>query len=568
MQGAGKAHQHRFGHVQGHGSDSGSEGHQARASREGDAQGEAGVAIAAGADGVGQQHAVEPAVDDAIARAQGDAAAGANEVGQFGVGFEVHRLGVGGGVAEALHHQIGREAQAGQLLHLIAGHGTGGVLGAHGGHQRFAAGAGPHALQAAGLADHLLGQGEALAGVGRGAGADEQITGAQAQLAAHLVGEGAANQQGNAAAGAHLIGDRAGLELEAGHDLAGLGLASRPLDRAGVGANRDHIARVQGRHIAFDRQGAGVFGGVEKDRRDLATQHHTATALVRHMGDVGAGVPKHGIDRRLARAARAHDIAHVGHGMALLLELADQLQAAGHAGFQHRHGVQGDVRAGGGVGGRREVVGVGFALHFEHGDGDLGGQLRLGGEPFSGGPAVHHLLGVGVGFGQLQHVVEGVVHQQSAAQARGGGAGDGRIAMGEQGDQGADVVAADHGGEQAHRLQGAHQGAGAAALGHGAQPGGLHIGGLIHPRRDAFAQQVQQHAVFAGGRRLQQLGEGMGLLHREGQGRHALGFPFQGSLAIGAEHAGGLHGARFTDPSIVLGRGADVWWRSLPKPLP
>ena len=410
------------------------------------------MAIAAGANGVGQQHAIEPAVDDAVARAQGDAAAGADEIGQFGVGLEVHRLGVGGGVAEALHHQIGREAQAGQLLHLIAGHRPGGVLGAHGGHQRFAAGAGPHARQAAGLADHLLGQGEALARVGRGAGADEQITGTQAQLAAHLVGEGAANQQGNAAAGAHLIGDRAGLELEAGHDFAGMGLARRPLDRAGVGADRDHIARMEGRHITFDRQGAGVFGGVEKDRRNLAAQHHTATALVRHMGDVGAGVPKHGIDRRFARAARSHHIAHVGHRMALVLELGDQLQAAGHAGFQHRHGVQGDVRAGGGVGGRREVVGVGFALHLEHADGDLGGQLRLGGEPFSRRPAVHHLFGVGVGFGQLQHIVEGVVHKQRAAQARGGGAGDGLIAMAEQGDQGADVVAADHGGEQAHRF--------------------------------------------------------------------------------------------------------------------
>jgi hypothetical protein len=68
------------------------------------------------------------------------------------------------------------------------------------------------------------------------------------------------------------------------------------------------------------------------------------------------------------------------------------------------------------------------------------------------------------------------------------GAGDDRIPMAKQGDQGADVVPADHGDEQAHRLQGVHQGAGAAALGHGAQQAGLHVGRLIHPRRDALAQ--------------------------------------------------------------------------------
>ena len=91
------------------------------------------------------------------------------------------------------------------------------------------------------------------------------------------------------------------------------------------------------------------------------------------MGDVAAGVPEHGVDRGFARAARAHHIAHVGHRVALGFELADQLQAAGHAGFQHRHGVQGDVGPGGGVGGGGEIVGVGFTLHLEHRDGDLGG---------------------------------------------------------------------------------------------------------------------------------------------------------------------------------------------------
>ncbi len=72
-----EADQHRFGHVERHHAQRGGEGHQAGAGREADADGEAGVGVAAGADGVGQQHAVEPGVDNAVARAQGDAAAGA-----------------------------------------------------------------------------------------------------------------------------------------------------------------------------------------------------------------------------------------------------------------------------------------------------------------------------------------------------------------------------------------------------------------------------------------------------------------------------------------------------------
>ena len=255
------------------------------------------MAVAAGADGVGQQHAVEPAVDDAVTGPQGHATPAADELGQLGMGLEVDRLGIGGGVTEALHHQIRREAQAGQLLHLVAGHRPGGVLGADGGHQRLAAGAGAHARQAAGLAHHLLGQGVALAGVGRGHRTNEQLGWGQPQLGAHLVGERAADQQGDAAAGPHLVGDRAGLERKAGDDVTGTGFARGPLDRAGVGADRDHIACVQGGDIALDRQGSGVFGGVEEDRRDLAPKNHTARALVGHMGNVVAGVPQHRVDR-------------------------------------------------------------------------------------------------------------------------------------------------------------------------------------------------------------------------------------------------------------------------------
>ena len=168
LQGSAEAHQHRFRHVQWHGADGGRKGHHPRAAWEGNAEGEAGVAVAAGADGVGQKHPVQPAVDDAVTGPKGHATALGEEVGQFVLGLQIHRLRIGGGVAEALHHQVGGEAQAGQFLHFVPRHRAGGVLGADGGHQRFAAGAGSDACKTAGLAHHLLRQGEALAGVCRG----------------------------------------------------------------------------------------------------------------------------------------------------------------------------------------------------------------------------------------------------------------------------------------------------------------------------------------------------------------------------------------------------------------
>ena len=56
-----ETHQHRFRHVERHDAGRGSEGHQAGAGRERNADREARVRIAAGADGVRQQHAVQPA---------------------------------------------------------------------------------------------------------------------------------------------------------------------------------------------------------------------------------------------------------------------------------------------------------------------------------------------------------------------------------------------------------------------------------------------------------------------------------------------------------------------------
>jgi hypothetical protein len=37
-------------------------------------------------------------------------------------------------------------------------------------------------------------------------------------------------------------------------------------------------------HVEFDRQGAGVFHGVEEDRGDLGADAHAAVTLVRDVG--------------------------------------------------------------------------------------------------------------------------------------------------------------------------------------------------------------------------------------------------------------------------------------------
>ena len=66
--------------------------------------------------------------------------------GRVVVGGDVDWLRISRGVAERLHDQVSGEAQASQVFQLVAGHRTSGVLGADGGHLRFAVGARTHAF--------------------------------------------------------------------------------------------------------------------------------------------------------------------------------------------------------------------------------------------------------------------------------------------------------------------------------------------------------------------------------------------------------------------------------------
>ena len=64
------------------------------------------MGISTGTYGVWQQHAVEPAVDDAVAGTQGHTTAIHDEVWQAVLRVNIDGLGVGRGVTERLHHQI------------------------------------------------------------------------------------------------------------------------------------------------------------------------------------------------------------------------------------------------------------------------------------------------------------------------------------------------------------------------------------------------------------------------------------------------------------------------------
>jgi hypothetical protein len=92
-------------------------------------------------------------------------------------------------------------------------------------------------------------------------------------------GQAAADDQVDAAAGAHLVEQYIGLQFEfADH------VAVFVEDLAFIGADLDHVAHVQVVHRGLEHQGAGIFHGVVEDRCHLAADADAAAFLVRHAG--------------------------------------------------------------------------------------------------------------------------------------------------------------------------------------------------------------------------------------------------------------------------------------------
>ena len=139
--------------------------------------------------------------------------------------------------------------------------------------------------------------------------------------------------------------------------------------------------------------------------------------------------------------------------MAFFFQGRDGLEALWISGLEHRQGMDGDVRPGGGVGGRRQIVRVGFAFDLEHRHGDALCQFRFGGEPLGSGPAVHYLLGKAVVRCQIHDFIECVVDEQRSAESLSSTASQRSVGVLQQLDQGGDVVSPHHRSQQAGGFQ-------------------------------------------------------------------------------------------------------------------
>ena len=100
------------------------------------------------------------------------------------------------------------------------------------------------------------------------------------------------------------------------------------------------------------------------------------------------------------------------------------------------------------------------------------------------------------------------------------------------------VVATDHGAEQLGGLGLGHQSDLQVAVRDSGQKTGLDLGSIVHARRHAVRQQVQQEGFLTGGRVLDQLNQLRDLLGIQRQGRNAEGCAFSGVFTIGFQHGG------------------------------
>ncbi|OIQ79065.1 hypothetical protein GALL_392070 [mine drainage metagenome] len=557
LHGAGETHQNRLRHVQGHGAHGGGESHQAGTGRERDADGEPGVRVAASAHGVGQDHAVEPGMDHAVARTQAHPAAAGHKFRQAVLQPDIHRLGIGRSVAETLHHQVGGKSQAGQFLQFVARHGAGGVLRTDGGDFRLAVGAGADSGHAASAPHHLLRQGVSLAGILGGHLLDEQAGRRQAERFAGPGGEPPTDDQRDAAAGAHFIRHGQRRQVEGADDFAG-----RAGDPACVRVDHDHISRTELFDIALDRQRAGIFRRVEENRRNLAAQHDAAGALVGDMRNILAHQPLHRVDGGLARGAGADHVAHIGQRQTLLLERSDGIEAVRHLGYQHGPGMQWNIRARPGLLCGREIVGIGFARHLEHHAPEFTGQLGAHGEPFGVGPGFDQGSGMHIAIEHFfLHIMKRIEHQGGMRQRLDYFPRQRAV---EQGYQRLHVIAAQHGAQQGNRPHRRHQPGTGRAAGNVGQECRLDVGGLVNPCRGAVFQQIDQHRLLAGRRIFQQLHQFGRLLGIKRQRRQAKRSALGNMCSVSVEH-GRSCGKRKLDYNRD-GAGRGVWHLRLPSP--
>ena len=162
------------------------------------------------------------------------------------VGLDVHRLRIGGGVAERLHDQVGGETEAGQeLLQLVAGHRAGGVLRAHRGHLRLAIGARrtPWPSGRPQARPTIFCASEPLAGIGRVLRQANRVEAGRPSASRALAVVAATDDQRDAAAGADFV------QQHVGTSTSNWRSPRRSSAPCRVRAQLDHVAHVHLRHV-------------------------------------------------------------------------------------------------------------------------------------------------------------------------------------------------------------------------------------------------------------------------------------------------------------------------------
>ena len=120
----------------------------------------------------------------------------------------------------------------------------------------------------------------------------EQRADGQTKSFTRFGGQTTANDQGNAATGAHFVKQDVALDGEFGNDFAGFeGFAV-------IRTQFNHVAHVHGAHVQLDRQSARVFHGVVENGGNFAAQTHAAETLVRDKRDVLTREPQHRVGGR------------------------------------------------------------------------------------------------------------------------------------------------------------------------------------------------------------------------------------------------------------------------------
>ena len=249
------------------------------------------MGVTTGTDGIRQQHTVQPGVDYAVTRTQRHTATVHNEVRQRVVRVHVNWLRIRRGVAERLHHQVSREAQARQVFQFITGHRAGGVLRAYRSHFRFAVRARTNAFHATGTAYHFLRQREAAIALSDIFRLTEHITVRQTKCFTRFGGQATPNNQRNTAASTHFINQHVGFQFEGRQQFAGFVVTHFTFVRVNV----NYVAHVQVRDVDFDWQCTRIFHRVKEDGCNFTAEAQTTAAFVRHMWNIITHKPQYGV---------------------------------------------------------------------------------------------------------------------------------------------------------------------------------------------------------------------------------------------------------------------------------